>query len=146
MRDKMSGDECIFCKIVSGAIPCHRIFEDDDILVFLDIGPLSYGHTLVIPKQHYDKLHDCPPEILEKLSSHLGTLAVAVTAATEADGYNVLCNNGRAAGQLVDHVHFHIIPRNVGDGVFSKWNAGKYEQNQAEEIARSISENLTFDR
>lgn len=138
----MSGDGCIFCKIVAGQILCHKILEDSDVLGFLDIGPLSYGHCLVIPKLHFEKLHDCPAEVVRKISTSVSRLAGAVVAATEADGYNVLCNNGRAAGQLVNHVHFHIIPRTSGDGVFTQWNAGKYEQGQAETIAEKICEKL----
>lgn len=117
----MGADGCIFCKIVAGDIPVTKIYEDEEILSFLDIGPLSDGHTLVIPKEHFERLHDCPPEILSKVGSRLGRLAGAIVEAMGADGYNLLCNNGRAAGQLVNHLHFHIIPRSTGDGVFDRW-------------------------
>ena len=138
----MSADNCIFCKIVAGDIPATKIYEDEVALAFLDIGPISDGHTLVIPKQHYDKLHDCPAELLGQVSGCLGRIARAVVAATDADGYNVLCNNGRAAGQLVDHTHFHIIPRNTGDGVFNRWPSSKYPDGKAEALATSIRKNL----
>lgn len=138
----MSADNCIFCKIVAGEIPCTKIYEDEVVLSFLDIGPISDGHTLVIPKKHFDKLHDCPPELLGQVSSRLGGIARAVVAATGADGYNVLCNNGRAAGQLVYHVHFHIIPRNAGDGVFNRWPHFKYPEGKIEALAKAIRENL----
>ena len=138
----MSADNCIFCKVVAGEIPATKIYEDEVALAFLDIGPISEGHTLVIPKQHFDKLHDCPAEILGRVSGCLGRIARAVVAATGADGYNVLCNNGRAAGQLVDHMHFHIIPRNNGDGVFNRWPSSKYPEGRAEAIATSIRNNL----
>lgn len=138
----MGKDGCLFCRMVAGHIPVTKIFEDDVVLAFLDIGPLSDGHTLVIPKQHFDKLHDCPAELLGQVCSRLGKIAGAVTAAMQSDGYNLLCNNGRAAGQLVEHLHFHIIPRNAGDGVFHRWPSYKYPEGKAETIAVKIRENL----
>ena len=108
----------------------------------MDIGPISDGHTLVIPKQHFEKLHDCPPELLGRIASGLGKIAGAVTAAMNSDGYNVLCNNGRAAGQLVEHLHFHIIARKTGDGLFERWPAYRYEQGRIELIAGEIRKKL----
>jgi len=138
----VSVDNCIFCKIVAGQIPATKVYEDEVALAFLDIGPISDGHTLVIPKQHFDKLHECPAELLSQISRCLGRIAHAAVAATGADGYNVLCNNGRVAGQLVDHMHFHIIPRNAGDGVFNRWPHFKYPEGKAEALAESIRQNL----
>jgi len=138
----MSVNDCVFCKMVAGQIPITKIYEDDIVLSFLDIGPISDGHTLVIPKQHFEKLHECPPELLGEICSRLGRIAKAVADAMNAEGYNVLCNNGRAAGQLVEHLHFHIIPRNTGDGVFDRWPAYEYEQGKIEAIAAKIRENL----
>ena len=138
----MNADDCIFCKMVAGQIPVTKIYEDEFVLAFLDIGPVSDGHTLVIPKQHFEKLHDCPSEFLGQVSSRLGEIAKAVAGAMNSDGYNVLCNNGRAAGQLVEHLHFHIIPRNAGDGVFDRWPAYEYEQGKIETIAAKIRKNL----
>jgi histidine triad (HIT) family protein len=138
----MEADDCIFCKMVAGQIPVTKIYEDEVVLAFLDIGPLSDGHTLVIPKQHFEKLHECPAEVLGPVASRLGKIAKAVAGAMNSEGYNVLCNNGRAAGQLVEHLHFHIIPRNTGDGVFDRWPAYKYQEGKIEEIAAKIRENL----
>jgi histidine triad (HIT) family protein len=138
----MSAQDCIFCKIGGGAIPSAMVFQNDDVFAFLDIGPIREGHTLVIPKQHYEKMEDCPPQTLAAIGAVLGNIAKAVVEATGADGYNVLCNRGRAAGQLVQHVHFHIIPRTEGDGIFHRWPAGKYKPGQAEEILRRIREKL----
>ena len=138
----MSADDCLFCKMVAGQIPVTKIYEDEVILAFLDIGPVSDGHTLVIPKQHFEKLHDCPSEFLGLVCSRLGKIAGAVTAAMNSEGYNVLLNNGRAAGQLIEHLHFHIIPRNTGDGVFDRWPAYEYEQGKIELIAEKIRKNL----
>jgi len=138
----MGADDCIFCKMVAGQIPVTKIYEDDVVLVFLDIGPISDGHTLVIPKQHFEKLHDCPAELLGQVASRLGKIAGAVAGAMNSDGYNVLCNNGRAAGQVIEHLHFHIIPRNTGDGVFDRWPSYKYQEGKIEAIAAGIRENL----
>ncbi len=138
----MSADDCLFCKMVAGQIPVTKIYEDEVVLAFLDIGPISDGHTLVIPKQHFEKLHDCTSEFLGLVGSRLGKIAGAVNDAMNSDGYNVLCNNGRAAGQLIEHLHFHIIVRNTGDGLFSQWPAYEYEQGKIEVIAEKIRKNL----
>ena len=138
----MNADDCIFCKMVAGQIPVAKVYEDEIVLAFLDIGPISDGHTLVIPKRHFEKLHDCPAELLGQVASRLGRIAGAVAAAMNADGYNLLCNNGRAAGQLIEHLHFHIVPRNVGDGVFDRWPSYRYPHGKIEKIAGKIRENL----
>lgn len=139
----MATSDCIFCKMVAGQIPVSRVYEDEVVLAFLDIGPISDGHTLVIPKQHFDKLHECPAEVLGQVAERLGKIAGAVTVAMESDGYNVLCNNGRAAGQVIDHLHFHVIPRNAGDGVFDRWPAYEYSAGQTDAIAARIRKNLS---
>ncbi len=138
----MSAQDCVFCKIASGQIPAIKIYEDEVVLAFLDIGPVSDGHTLVMPKQHVEKVHNSSPELLGQVWQRLPKIAGAIVSATGADGYNVLCNNGRAAGQVVDHLHFHIIPRNAGDGVFTQWPSHKYGQGKAEAIAEKIRSNL----
>jgi histidine triad (HIT) family protein len=138
----MGAKDCIFCKIIAGQIPATKIYEDQVVVSFLDIGPISDGHALVIPKQHFEKLHECPAELLGQVSLRLGKIAQAVAKATGCDGYNVLCNNGRAAGQIVEHLHFHIIPRTTGDGVFNRWPAYKYPQGKIEAIAEQIRKNL----
>jgi len=138
----MDAKDCIFCKIAAGEITSVKIFEDDDVLAFLDIGPISDGHTLIIPKQHCETVDKCDPLILEKVASKLVVIAGAAKRAVGCDGYNVLCNNGRAAGQLVDHLHFHIIPRNDGDGIFDKWPSFEYPDGKAQAIAEKIKENL----
>jgi len=138
----MSADDCIFCKMVAGRIPVTKIYEDEIVLAFLDVGPVSDGHTLLIPRQHFEKLHDCPPQLLAKVASVIGKIAGAVADAMNSDGYNVLCNNGTAAGQLVEHLHFHIIPRNTGDGLFDRWPSYEYQKGKIEEIADKIRENL----
>lgn len=138
----MSADDCIFCKIATGRLPATKIYEDQVAIAFLDIGPVSDGHTLVIPKQHFEKLHDCPNDLLGQVTKCIGKVAKAVAAAMNSEGYNVLCNNGRAAGQIVNHLHFHIIPRNTDDAVFDRWPAYQYQAGMIETIAARIREKL----
>lgn len=138
----MDAKDCIFCKIAAGQIPVATVYEDAAVLAFLDIGPVSDGHTLVIPKSHYATVDECPAEVLAGLVQPIRRIAKAVVAATGCDGYNLLCNNGRAAGQLVHHVHFHVIPRVQGDGVFSHWPASKYPEGKMEATAAAIRKNL----
>ena len=136
-------DGCVFCKMVEGSIPVTKVYEDEAVLAFLDIGPISDGHTLVIPKRHCERLHECAPEVLADVATRLGRIAEAVVKALDADGYNVLSNNGAAAGQVVDHLHFHVIPRKAGDRVFARWPAYKYGKGQIEDIAARIRSHLT---
>jgi histidine triad (HIT) family protein len=138
----MGMDGCVFCKMVAGEIPVARVYEDEAVLAFLDIGPISDGHTLVVPRQHCTRIHECDPELLAEVARRLGKIAEAVVAAMGSDGYNVLSNNGAAAGQVVDHLHFHIIPRKAGDRVFTQWPSYRYRKGQIEEIAARIRQNL----
>jgi histidine triad (HIT) family protein len=139
---QMNSQECSFCRIVAGDIPAASVYEDEQVLAFLDIGPIHKGHTLVIPKQHAATMDDCTAETLSAIGPVLGRIGKAVVASTNCDGYNCLCNNGRAAGQLVDHVHFHIIPRFENDGFFKPWPAGQYEDGGLEIMAQAIRKNI----
>ncbi|KAI9653118.1 MAG: Adenosine 5'-monophosphoramidase [Alyxoria varia] len=107
----MASASCIFCRIIKGEIPSAKLFESPTTLAFLDITPLSKGHALVIPKHHGAKLTDIPDDSLSEILTTLKRIA----AATGAPNYNILQNNGRAAHQVVDHVHFHMIPKPVED-------------------------------
>jgi histidine triad (HIT) family protein len=138
----MSADDCLFCKIVAGQMPVKKIYEDEVVLSFLDIGPISDGHTLVIPKQHFVKLHECPADLLGQVFTRIGNIAGAVAAAMDSDGYNLLCNNGRAAGQFIEHLHFHIVPRNTGDGLFNHWPSVEYEDGKIDEVTGAIRKYL----
>ena len=119
--------ECIFCRIIVGEVPCHKIFENQNILCFLDVGPVVTGHTLVIPKRHIRNIFDMPPEIGAELGCQLPALAGAVCAAVNAPACHILLNSGVEAMQSVHHAHYHIIPRKTGDGFFVPWNPGKLE-------------------
>ena len=138
----MAQQKCIFCRIAQGEIPATKLYQDDHVLAFLDVGPLAPGHTLVIPREHYPCLHDLPADAAAALAHALGPIAQAILAATDAPAYNILNNNGRAAGQLVQHVHFHIIPRRPGDNLFPDWPATQYPPGQAEALAQKIRQNL----
>jgi len=133
-----SDPNCIFCKIAAGSIPALKILEDDRVIAFLDIGPLADGHLLVIPKEHYVQLDQMPPGLVADLCGHLPKLSAAVVKAVSADGYNILQNNGDCAGQEVQHVHFHIIPRVPGDGLGYRWLAGKYAEGRDKQIHQQI--------
>ncbi len=128
-------DACVFCKIASGRIPCLKVYEDDAALAFLDIGPLAEGHLLLVPKDHCERLEEMPGDLLGRLMQPVPRLARALMAVTGTGDYNLLCNTGRAAGQAVMHVHFHLIPRTAGDALGYRWPAGKYEPGRGEEIA-----------
>ncbi len=118
--------DCIFCRIVKGEIPCAQVYATDDILAFLDIGPVNKGHALVIPKRHYENLFELPPELGAELVTAMRIVGKAVMDAVGAAGLNVGMNNFEAAGQLVPHAHFHLIPRFTGDGL-TLWPSGTYE-------------------
>lgn len=134
----------IFEKIVNREIPATIVYEDDDTLAFLDIGPIVKGHTLVVPKTCYNPISDTPDEVLAKLISVAKRIAAAQVGALGADGVNIMQNNGAAAGQEVPHLHFHVIPRFAGDGHHWNWNAKSYDnldemQQCAEKIRGGLS-------
>jgi histidine triad (HIT) family protein len=104
-------DDCIFCSIVAGEIPSRTVYEDEDVLAFLDANPLAPGHTLVIPKEHHERLHDIPDRPASLLYKVVHQLAGAVESAVDADATTIGINDGEAAGQEVPHAHAHIVPR-----------------------------------
>ena len=132
----------IFSKILAGEIPCHRVHEDDHVLAFLDIGPLARGHVLLIPKEEKATLGELSDDTAAALGRALPRLCRAVCTATGASAYNVLQNNGAEAGQVVMHVHFHIIPRfparQDGAGLRLDWRAGELDEDAAG-LAEAIS-------
>ena len=118
---------CIFCRIVAGELPAVKVYEDADTLAFMDIGPIIKGHTLVIPKQHFDPITATPEPVLAKLMAVVKKIAQAQMNALQADGVNVMQTNGAVAGQVVPHIHFHVIPRFTTDGHRWNWAAKKYD-------------------
>ena len=109
-------DDCIFCRIVAGDSPANVVHEDETTMAFLDANPLAAGHTLVVPKAHHERLQDLPAGLARDVFETVHAVVPAVEAAVDADATNVGVNNGRAAGQVVSHVHGHVIPRFEDDG------------------------------
>lgn len=134
--------ETIFSKILRGEIPCHKVYEDDHVLAFLDINPLSEGHTLVIPKEAKTHLHELSDDSAAAIGRVLPRIARAVLAATGAGAYNVLQNNGASAHQAVMHVHFHIIPKTDGGGLGIGWPAGKLDGDRGQDLVERIRRNI----
>ncbi len=136
-------DECIFCKIVRGEIPSTNLFESGNVLSFLDVMPASKGHALVIPKKHYSTLLDMPHEELKEAMEAVQKVAAAVMSSVEAaEGFNVIQSNREVAGQVIPHVHFHIIPRSRGDNLNFAWEHGKAEQKELEKYAELVKGKL----
>lgn len=119
--------DCVFCKIVAGELPSTKVYEDADTLAFLDIGPVVKGHTLVIPKAHHDPITGTPDDVLRNLIVVVRKVAQALTGGLKADGINVSQANGKVAGQIVPHIHFHVIPRFRDDRHSWNWTPRKYE-------------------
>ncbi len=137
-KDLKLDDKCIFCKIVKGEIPCSKLFEDDCVLSFLDIAPANKGHALIITKNHYETLLDMPDECLNDLMIKAKKIARAMHSALANEGFNILMNNGKLAGQLVNHAHVHIIPRFKGDGIDLNWRPRKYKDKEIDEFKEKI--------
>jgi histidine triad (HIT) family protein len=134
--------ETIFGRIMRGEIPCHRVYEDERVLAFLDVNPLSDGHVLVVPKEAAAQLHELSEESAAALGRVLPRLCRAVMAATGATAYNVLQNNGAAAHQAVFHVHFHIIPKNETRGLGIQWPARPLDSDAGRALAARIAAHL----
>ncbi len=108
-------NDCVFCKIISGELPSHKVYEDEHTLAFLDNKPVNHGHCLVIPKDHFENIYTTPDETWARTLLTVRKVAVAIKNACEADGINISMNNEAAAGQVIWHSHIHIIPRFEGD-------------------------------
>ena len=130
-------EECVFCKIATGKLPSHKVYEDDDYFAFLDIKPFSVGHTLVCPRKHGETLWDMDEHEIAEVFKVASKVSKAVVAATNADGFRIMQNNGEAANQAVAHIHVHVIPNKLED-------KGRYmnrltmEEGEMEKVARAI--------
>lgn len=131
-------ENCIFCKIAAGEIPSATLYEDEEFRVILDLGPASKGHALILPKQHYANLYELPDELAEKVIRLAKKMVIAMTKALQCDGFNVVQNNGEAAGQTVFHFHMHLIPRYNNDGVGLTWIPGTLSDEDREEILKKV--------
>lgn len=132
-------NDCIFCNIATGTIPSEKIYEDEDTFAFLDIHPINRGHTLVIPKAHYANIYETPDEVFAKVMHTVSFLAAKIKQAVGADGINIGINNDQAAGQLVFHLHAHIIPRFDGDG-HAHWHGNPYQEGEIATIRDIIEQ------
>ena len=136
MRDEI----CIFCKIANGEIPSTTVYEDDDFRVILDLSPASKGHALILPKEHYANLYELPDEAASKVLIVAKNVVAKMTKALGCDGYNLVQNNGEAAGQTVFHFHMHLIPRYKEDQVGLGWKMGELTDADREDILAKLKE------
>lgn len=135
----MRDDNCIFCKIANGGIPSKVLYEDGEFKVILDLGPATKGHALILPKNHYRNLYELPDDMASKVMLLAKKMASQMTDKLECDGFNLVQNNGEAAGQTVFHFHLHLIPRYDGDGQTLGWKALEPTADELEEIKNIIT-------
>ena len=135
MRDA----NCVFCKIIDGVIPSTRLYEDEEFVIMLDIGPASFGHALLLPKNHYANIYEMPEDVLSKAICLAKTFGEKLVKALGADGLNLVQNNGLAAGQTVFHYHLHLIPRYEGDDVGELWAPGSLSDEKRKEILDKLA-------
>lgn len=135
----MKDNNCIFCLIANGDIPSNTVYEDENFRAILDISPASKGHVLILPRDHYADLFALPAETAAMVLPLAKKIAAAVKEAMNADGINIVQNNGTAAGQSVPHFHVHIIPRKEGDNALPLWTPGESIPEEQEKIAATIS-------
>lgn len=136
-----SDNNCIFCKIIKKQIPAEIIYEDNKTIAFLDIAPIHPGHALIISKEHHETFLQTPDELACHMLAVVKKIANAVIKATGAQGINIGINNGNAAGQIVMHTHYHVIPRFTNDGL-KHWPQQAYKEGQMTTIAQRIKNNL----
>ncbi|MCI8300102.1 MAG: HIT family protein [Lachnospiraceae bacterium] len=138
----MRDSNCIFCKISGGEIPSKTIYEDDEFRVILDISPATRGHALIIPREHYANLYEMPEDVAGRVMILAKKMAGHMTELLQCDGFNIVQNNGEAAGQTVFHFHMHLIPRYAGDGNEEKlcWNHLELSAEELEDIFRKLKQ------
>lgn len=129
----------IFSKIIDREIPADIVYEDEWVIAFLDINPLSAGHTLLIPKKAFTNIFDGDPEVFAHMAKVAMRLGQSIKSAMHADGVNLIMSNGEAAGQEVLHAHLHIIPRKTGDGVIPQLNHDTYADGESARVAAEIA-------
>ena len=131
-------DNCIFCKIANGEIPAATLYEDENFRVILDLGPASKGHALILPKTHYANIYEIPEELAAKAIVLAKKMAGIMTEALGCDGFNIVQNNGEAAGQTVFHFHMHLIPRYKDDKAGFGWNTGELDETTKQEVLTKV--------
>lgn len=130
-------DDCLFCKIIRKEIPATVVHENHRVIVFMDIKPVNPGHLLVVPKAHFEDYASTSEEALREMAVAAKRMGKAVMEALGAPGFNIAVNNGRVAGQLVGHVHVHVIPRFEGDG-HEQWHGAPYKDGEMQEVANQL--------
>ena len=134
--------DCIFCKIISGELPSYKVFEDEFTFAFLDINPISKGHTLILPKRHAVKLTDLNAVKSEKLMRGLQKVLSGIEGALNPEGLNIFANQCEIAGQVVPHLHFHIVPRETGDGMEFITPKATLSEDEFIEVSKKISKTI----
>jgi len=134
--------DCIFCKILNNEIPCNKLAENDHAIAFLDIMPVSKGHFLVVSKKHYEFAEETPAELIGEMMKLAVPLAAAAKKSLKCSGINFLINSGKRAGQVVPHIHLHVIPRYDDDNIHWPWPAGKLDKEDSEFLITSIKNAL----
>jgi histidine triad (HIT) family protein len=134
----MKDENCIFCKLANGEIPTATIYEDEEFRVILDQGPATRGHALVLPKEHFENLFEMPQEWTAKAFTLAKKVATQMKEKLGCDGFNLVQNNGTAAGQTVFHFHIHLIPRYEGDGAGVNWTPGTLTDEAKEELLKIL--------
>lgn len=134
--------ECIFCKIVTGDVPCFKLYEDDQTIAFMDINPANEGHTLVIPKEHWEDVYAISPELLAATVQTVQKIARAVNQTLNPDGINLVQANGKGAAQSVQHFHMHILPRRVGDELKLNWGLRPGDMDAVKDVCERVKRNL----
>jgi len=134
--------DCIFCRIITGEVPADKVYEDDKYLAFLDIAPINPGHTLLVPKKHYQDIISAPDEVLCEIMKLARLLGASVMKGLEAPAFNLGVNTGKEAGQAVFHLHLHVIPRFENDG-HKMWGGGSYRGGEAGRVAEKIKKEMT---
>ena len=138
----MRDENCIFCKIAAGEIPSSTLYEDDMFRVILDLGPANAGHALILPKEHFKDVTELDEAYAAKILPLAAKIGTAQRKALGADGFNVVQNNGTAAGQTVFHFHVHVIPRYDTDASMIAWEPGKYADGEMEQTAEKIRKEM----
>lgn len=133
--------DCLFCKIVKGELPSTKIYENDDVVAILDINPVAPGHTLIIPKKHSEGSHDAEPSVLKHLIVAAQKVARAMLKALPIEAYTLVQNNGKIAGQMVAHLHFHVLPRTENDGL-ETWHVTPYAEGEMTSVQQKIVKEL----
>ena len=130
--------DCIFCKIANGEIPSATLYEDENFRVILDLGPATKGHALILPKAHFANIYEMPEELLGKAIVLAKKMISGMTDALKCDGFNIVQDNGEAAGQTVFHFHMHLIPRYKNDHAGITWTPGTLTDEVKEEILAKV--------